>query len=95
MKILSETQFFNKLNHQLPYKPDSANYHIYQIIHDILLSDGGDDDFALLNTNDIAIQFSKQITLQDIEHYDNTEDTYEAVLSIYLKHKPTILKLNS
>ena len=87
MKKLNHSRFLSQISSFLPYSPDSANYSLYESFIDILLSDGGDDDFASQNTYTIAFKLSKQVTLKHIEQYDNDIDP----LDIYLNIKPSIL----
>lgn len=89
---LNHNQFLHNISNKLNYKPDSANYSLYQHFIDTILSDGGDDDFANDNPYTIAFYLSELVTLKHIEQYDNTHnddytDIYLEIKSLYLnKH---------
>jgi hypothetical protein len=86
MQTLTQTQFLQQIAKHLPYTPDSANYALYEGFTNLLISDGGDDTFAHLNHHTVAFEFSKHVTLQHIEQYDNDTE----ILDIYLNIKPNI-----
>lgn len=85
--LLNETEFTQQITPHLTYSPDSANYALYLIFLDLLISGGGDDDFATENPNKIAFAFSKNVTLSHIEQYDNDQEleVYHQLKSQYLK----------
>ena len=84
---MDENKFIEAITPYLAYKPDSANYDLFVSFKDILFNDGGDDDFAHLDSSEMAFHFSKLVTLNDIEKYDNGVSP----LDIYLEIKPIIL----
>lgn len=91
---MTEQEFYEKVN--LPYKPDSANWALYCAFREILVVEGGDDDFAEYGANEVALEFSNHVTFKHIEDYDNTLDDVDnedkVFLEIYLSIKPEVLK---
>jgi len=76
--------FLKEISAYLPYTPDSANYDLFVLFHDFLLVD---IDFAHLDAETVAFEFSKLVTLSDIEKYDNDQE-----VQVYLDIKPLMLK---
>jgi len=84
---MQQNPFLKKIAPHLPYKPDSANYAIFNLLIDHLLHDGGDDRFANLDHYDAAFMLSKHVTLKHIEYYDNeidSTDLYHLITFNYL-----------
>lgn len=81
--------FLTEIAKHLDYKPDSANYDVYNLIAELIIAEGGDDDFPASKYNrfDIAFEFSKHITEYDIEDYDNDSD----MTDVYDRIKPLVL----
>jgi hypothetical protein len=76
--------FLKEISQFLHYSPDSANYDLFTLFYDIIITDS---DFAHLDTETVAFEFSKWVTLDDIESYDNDQET-----EVYLDIKPFVLR---
>jgi hypothetical protein len=76
--------FLKEISAYLSYTPDSANYDLFVLFHDFLLVD---IDFAHLDAETVAFEFSKWVTLSHIEKYDNDQEE-----EVYLDIKPLILR---
>jgi len=85
---MNEERFIETITPHLDYSPDSANYDLYQIFLDLIVADGGDDDFAHLDEHEVALAFSKRVTLAHIEMYGNENSEVD----IYLAIKPQVLQ---
>lgn len=86
---LSHDEFLTLIAPFLGYKPDSANYALYEAFIDCLLADGGDDDFAKTDPYFMAFVFSSIVFPRHIEDYDNEVDNYK----IYIDIKKLIMEL--
>lgn len=69
--LLSHDQFLIEIANHLDYKPDSANFSLYQHFIDLIVRD------TMFDCNSpywVAFELSKLITTELIEEYDNIYD---------------------
>ena len=72
---------------------DSANYAFYEAFYDMLLCDGGDDDFADSDSGIVALLFCCFLTTDDINAYDAADENNEVFEATYHRIKSLILDL--